>query len=78
MMITRAKKELIDNLGVQTADLELDYIRGSAWWKQHTFGEVVRTTGLMSFKGARRGRDQRLHGRELEPSRVPGEGQRGP
>eukprot|EP00959_Pyramimonas_sp_CCMP1952_P024768 520098-Pyramimonas_sp.AAC.1 len=34
MMITRAKKEMIDNLGVQTADLELDCIRGSVWWKQ--------------------------------------------
>ncbi|CAK0870683.1 unnamed protein product [Prorocentrum cordatum] len=50
MMITRAKKEMIDNLGVQTADLELDYIRGVAWWKQHRFGKTVKTTGLMSFR----------------------------
>ncbi|CAK0823119.1 unnamed protein product, partial [Prorocentrum cordatum] len=43
--------EMIDNLGAQTADLVLDYIRGIVWWKQHRFGEMVRTTGLMSFKG---------------------------
>ena len=49
-MITRAKKELVDNLSVQLADLELDYIRGIVWWKQHRFGEMMKSTGLMSFK----------------------------
>ncbi|CAK0815721.1 unnamed protein product, partial [Prorocentrum cordatum] len=50
MIISRAKKELTDNLGAQAADLELDYIRGIIWWKQHRLGEMARTTGLMSFK----------------------------
>ncbi|CAK0905470.1 unnamed protein product, partial [Prorocentrum cordatum] len=50
IMITRAKKEMTDNLCVQAADLELDYIRGIVRWKQHRFGEMARTTGLMSFK----------------------------
>ncbi|CAK0893984.1 unnamed protein product [Prorocentrum cordatum] len=50
MMIPRAKKEVTDNLGAQAADLELDYIRGITWWKQHRSGEMVRTTGPMSFK----------------------------
>ena len=39
-----------DNLGVQASDLELDYVRGTVWWKQHRFGEMVKATGLMSFK----------------------------
>ena len=49
-MISLAKKELTDNLSVQATDLELDYVRGIVWWKQHWFGEMVKTTGLMSFR----------------------------
>ena len=44
------KKELIDNLGVEASDLELDYVRGIIWWKQHRFGEMVASAALMSFK----------------------------
>ncbi|CAK0858913.1 unnamed protein product [Prorocentrum cordatum] len=50
MVITRARKELADNLLVQAAGLELDYIRGITWWNQRRFGDMARTTGLMSFK----------------------------
>ena len=49
-MISRAKKEMLDNLGVEASDLELDYVRGIIWWKQYRFGELVKSTGLMSFK----------------------------
>ena len=49
-MISRAKKEMIDNMAVEASDLELDYVRAIVWWKQYRFGEIVKSTGLMSFK----------------------------
>ena len=41
---------MLDNLGIDALDLELDCVRGIIWWKQYRFGELVKSTGLMSFK----------------------------
>ncbi|CAK0894335.1 unnamed protein product, partial [Prorocentrum cordatum] len=45
MVIRCAKKEMIDNLGVQTADLEMDYIRGRMSFKEHVAADISAHAG---------------------------------